>query len=254
MTPATGADRLDPAVIPPIEIPGRLARVRDGLDGHGADALVVTTPANIRWLTGFSGSAGVLVVTATGALLTSDGRYRTQAAEQLEAAGVGADVEVSIGGVAAQRAALSACLGAAGAGRVGLEAGDVTWAGMQAWQEALGDVELVATRGVVEELRIVKTPGEVARIERAAAIADAALGQVLPLLSGADGSVTELRFAAALDHAMRELGAEASAFETIVASGRIRPSRTPGRQGGRSSPGIPWSSTSVPSTTVTGPT
>jgi Xaa-Pro aminopeptidase len=221
--------------LPALPVAGRLGRVRAALAVAGTEearpeALVVTTAANIRWLTGFSGSAGVLVVAADRALLTTDGRYRTQAAEQLAASGGADEVELCIGGVAAQREALAGAASAAAS--VGLEAGDVTWAAVRTWEELLAPRPLVATQGIVEGLRMVKDPGEIARIERAAAIADAALAAVLPLLHGAaDGSgLTESAFAAALDHAMRTHGAEDRAFETIVASGEnsAKPHARPG--------------------------
>ena len=209
--------------LPPLSVVGRLDRVRAALaalsEDPRPDALVITTAANVRWLTGFTGSAGVLVVAGDRALLATDGRYRTQAAEQLAASGVADDVELCIGGVAAQREALAAVASTAVA--VGLEAGDVTWAAVRTWEEVLAPRPLVATQGVVEGLRVVKDPGEIVRMGRAAAIADAALAAVLPLLHDAAGGavLTESAFAAALDHAMRIHGAEDRAFETIVASG-----------------------------------
>jgi len=227
----------------PLEVAGRLDRLRSrladaGPDGRPVEGLLVTTPANIRWLTGFSGSAGLLLVTASRAVLTTDGRYRTQSSEQLAEAGVDGDVEVQIGGVQAQREALR--LGAAGLSEVGLEAENVTWSSQRSWAEVLAPVSPVPTRGLVEGLRMVKDPGEVARMARAASIADEALAAVLPLLAeagsgraGTDASgLTESRFAAALDHAMRERGAEDRAFETIVASGEnsAKPHARPGRR------------------------
>ena len=141
-------------------------------------------------------------------------------------------MELCIGGVVAQREALAAVASAAGA--VGLEADDVTWAAVHTWQEVLAPRPVVATHGVVEGLRVVKDPGEVARMGRAAAIADAALATVLPLLHGAaaGASLTESAFAAALDHAMRTHGAEDRAFETIVASGEnsAKPHARPGNR------------------------
>lgn len=238
MTGTVGAPVVDlTAPLAPLSVAGRLARLRAalaavGTEGPRPEALVVTTPANIRWLTGFTGSAGVLVVTEDHALLATDGRYRTQASEQLGAAGVEADVDLCIGGVAAQREALAATASSAGA--VGLEAGDVTWSAVHTWEEVLAPRPLVATHGVVEGLRVVKDAGEVARMERAAAIADAALGTVLPLLHGAAGgaALTESAFAAALEHAMRTHGAEDRAFETIVASGEnsAKPHARPGQR------------------------
>ena len=228
------ADRLTEP-LPPLSVAGRLDRVRNAFASAGTEearpeALVVTTAANIRWLTGFTGSAGILVVAGDRALLATDGRYRTQAAEQLAASGAADDVELCIGGVAAQREALANA--AAGAACVGLEAGDVTWAAVRTWEEVLAPRPLVATQGIVEGFRVVKDPGEIARMERAAVIADAALGTVLPLLHGAatGSALTESAFAAALDHAMRTHGAEDRAFETIVASGEnsAKPHARPG--------------------------
>jgi len=209
--------RLDQAVGEPV-LTGRVDRVRARLEDAGADALLVTTPENIRWLTGFTGSTGLLLVTAGGTVLTTDGRYRTQAAEQLDASGVADAVDIAIGGVEAQQAALGTAL--AGHTRLGLEAGNVTWATMRSWAGRWPDVELVPTDGVVTGLRMVKDGWEIDRMARAAAIADVALASIADLLAaGRDPGTTELAVATALDHAMRELGAEDRAFETIVASG-----------------------------------
>src|SRR5580698_7588842 len=101
--------------LPPMSVAGRLDALRAQF--KGIDALVVTTLPNVRYLTGFTGSAAVLVVTADGVLLTTDGRYRTQSAEQVAAAG--AEVEIAIGGMADQRQAVSSFLSASSL--VGLE-------------------------------------------------------------------------------------------------------------------------------------
>lgn len=239
--------------LPPLAIRGRLDRLRGlleaaGPDGRALDGLLVTNRANVRWLTGFSGSAGLLIVTGDRARLTTDGRYRTQAAEQLAAAGLDDAVDLTVGNGKTQREAVVsavAAMAAAGARRVGLEAETVTWAAEREWAEALSGMALEPTRGLVERLRAVKDEGEVARMARAAAIADAALGELLPMLAAAavgdgDGAaLTEATFAAELDHAMRLSGAEEPAFETIVASGEnaAKPHARP--SGRRIRPGDP---------------
>ena len=76
------------------DIARRLDRLRPRLDEAGCDALLVTHLVNVRYLTGFTGSAGLLLVLPDDVLLTTDGRYRDQAADQLGAAGVSARVEV----------------------------------------------------------------------------------------------------------------------------------------------------------------
>jgi Xaa-Pro aminopeptidase len=218
-----------------MDVAGRLDRLRPLVAKAGADALFVTTLANIRYLTGFTGSAGLLLVTADATLLTTDGRYRTQGAEQLASAGLEASVELVVGGVQVQRDAIVALAGGTD-GRVGLEAENVTWGSQRRWADVLASVELVPTAGLVEELRLVKDAGELARMGAAAAIADAALGQVLPLLGQGR---TEEEVALALDTAMRRLGSQDRAFETIVASGpnAAKPHARPGdRVMGRGDP------------------
>jgi Xaa-Pro aminopeptidase len=180
-------------------------------------------------------------VTRRHAVLTTDGRYRTQSVEQVAAAGAGGDVEVTVGGVHEQRQSLVRAAG--GSTRIGLEADHVTWSAQLTWNELFGGPGVLPTRGMVERLRLIKDAGEVARMERAAAIADDALASVLPLLaaagSGRDDALTEARFAAALDDAMRRRGAEERAFETIVASGEnsAKPHARPGPR--RLRPGDP---------------
>jgi len=215
------------ADLPPLTVAGRLDRLRGAFEHHGIDALVVTTLANVRYLTGFTGSAGVLTVTPDVALLSTDGRYRTQSGEQVVAAGAGAQVEIVIGSGSEQREAARAALAADALARIGLEADDVTWGAQRAWAEPLGADRLVATSTVVEALRQQKDEAEIARMERAAAIADAALFEVLPLLGQ---GVTEEHFALELDTAMRRGGAEGTAFETIVAGGEnsAKPHHRPG--------------------------
>src|SRR5487761_2531102 len=103
--------------LPGVDIAPRLTHLVPKLLENRCDALIVTTLENIRYLTGFTGSAALLIVTPTAALLTTDGRYQTQAAEQLQAAGV--DAEIVIGNAARQ---LEAIVGVASScARVGLE-------------------------------------------------------------------------------------------------------------------------------------
>ena len=216
MTPrgeTTGTRGADDA-LPPMDFGARLERLRPALDGAEADALLVTTLSNVRYLTGFSGSAGVLLVTPDRAVLATDGRYRTQAAEQLEEAALSGAVELVVGGVVPQRQALSSAVH--DTRRLGLEADNVTWGAKRRWAELFSRPILVPTAGLVEGLRMVKDPGEVARMARAAAIADAALAEVRELLGR---GVTEEELALSLDNAMRRRGSSDRAFETIVASG-----------------------------------
>jgi Xaa-Pro aminopeptidase len=188
--------------------------VRDALGEAGCDALLVTKLVNIRYLTGFTGSAAMLLVSSDAMMLITDGRYRDQAAEQLRAAGV--DAEVAIGLTAEQQYKMLD--EAAAKARLGLEAHHVTWAQQRAMVDRWlpSTAELVATEGIVEALRLVKDDGEVARIEAAATIATDALTSLLPMLFERP---TENDFGLELDTEIRRLGAEGNSFETIIAAG-----------------------------------
>jgi len=196
----------------PMDVAGRVGRLRACFDESRCDALLVTRLANIRYLTGFTGSAARVLVLPDEVVFVTDGRYRDQAAEQLRAAGVEARIEVS---ATEQQAVLTAA--ATGIARLGLEANDVTWAAQRRYaSEGFADAELVATEGLVEGLRLVKDDGEIARIAEAARIADEALAAVRATLGQ---GVTEKEFQLDLDFTMRRLGANDVSFETIVGSG-----------------------------------
>jgi Xaa-Pro aminopeptidase len=195
-----------------MDVAGRAPRLRAALTD--CDALVVTSLVNIRYLTGFTGSAALLLVLPDSMLFVTDGRYEEQSAEQLAAAGVDAKIEIGLSGELQRDVVAGAARGIA---RIGLEAGEVTWARQRAMAtDWFPDAALVPTEGLVEQLRLVKDDGEVARIEAAAAIATQALTDVLPRLW--DGP-TESEFGLELDTQIRRLGAEGNSFDTIVGSG-----------------------------------
>lgn len=189
--------------------PGRVERLRSAFDRLEVGAFVVTDLSSVRWLTGFTGSNGAVVITAEHMALVTDGRYTAQAGQQLEAAGVVADVVVAADITGAVADQLS------GQARTAVEADHLTWAGQRKLDDAV-DGTLVPTSGVLVRLRAVKDEGELDRIRRAAGITDAALAEVVPLLAERP---TEREIALELDYGMQRRGATAPAYETIVASG-----------------------------------
>ena len=231
-SPRSGLNRAIPAragrptltgVLPRMDQSDRLDRLRTAMAGSSpdgtdraarADALLVTSLTNIRYLTGFTGSAGMLFVLPDDAVLITDGRYDIQANEQLQAAGVRA--RVAVAGAAKQKE--SAQQIASSLKTLGLEAAHVSWARQRAFEsDWFPQTELIPTVGVVERLRSIKDAGEVARIEEACRIADEALGRVRERLGHGP---TEAEFGRLLDFEMRALGAAGPSFETIVASGQ----------------------------------
>ena len=197
--------------LPPLRVDGRLGRLRDRLADLGVDAAVIVEPANVRWLTGFTGSNGTVVVLGSGeALLVTDSRYAEQAPAQLADAGCPDEVEV----VVARRAAHAVAERLGAVARLGLE-DTVSWGEQIRWSEAV-DASTVPLTEAVEELRAVKDPAELARMQAAARIADGALAATEPMLRP---GVTEAQLQQALDDAIRAAGSSGPAYDTIVASG-----------------------------------
>ena len=164
---------------------------------------------SVRWLTGFTGSNGLAVISAEAVVLATDGRYATQAPAQLEAAGSDATVVIASDLVASGADVLR------GAARVALEGDVISWDQQRQWAAALADSELVAVSGLLRELRSVKDPSELAasrrqraRRRRARRHGDAA---------DARHDRAAARACARRRHAGR--GASGPAYETIVAPG-----------------------------------
>jgi Xaa-Pro aminopeptidase len=189
--------------------PERQAALRAALAREGLDGLLVTHLPNIRYLTGFTGSAGLLLVRANDAVLVTDFRYATQAPEEVAAAAL---VEVDQSSVW-QR--LARVLAAAPVDALGIEAHSLTVRDAERLSDAARG-RVVPTGELVERLRAVKDPGEVAAIRRAAALAQDALAEVLPRIRVGQA---ELEIAATLEGALRRRGSEWHPFPTIVASG-----------------------------------
>lgn len=205
------------AVATPMRVALRAERLLAGLaaldEGRGVDALVVTDLFNVRYLTGFTGGAGVLIVTPDALTFVTDGRYGERAQTDLAASGV--DVRIEVAARDAQRDAIVAAAGRAR--RIGLEADSVTWSTERRYaNEWFAGRDIVPTTGLIEQLRFVKDEGELARMRAAAALADAALAAAKAMLTERP---TEQDVRQALDDRMRQLGSEEPAFPTIVASG-----------------------------------
>ena len=201
------------------DLHARHAKVRRAIEALNLDALVVTTPANIRYLSNHAGSAGTLVLTADSVHLLVDFRYlesvrARQATESacptLRMATVPASYDE----------ALLTCLAEIAAGTVGFEAGHLTvarheWLVRSAAARSL-TVSFRSTERVVEQARAIKDDGEIATLREAARrmtpVARAAIEMVCP-------GISERAIAARIESALREAGYERPAFETIVASG-----------------------------------
>ena len=195
--------------MPPDRRSERQAALRGALEADGLDALLVTHLPNIRYLTGFTGSAALLLVQPDATTLITDFRYAVQAPDE---AGSAAVVEIDQKNVWDR---LGRLLAAAAPGALGIEAQALTVRDAER-VAGLTRGRLVPTTDLVERLRAIKSPEEVAAIRAAANLAQAALAEVLPTVRP---GLTELEIAATLEAALRRRGSEWHPFPTIVASG-----------------------------------
>ncbi len=189
----------------------RHRRIAEQFDAVNYDAFLVTSLPNVRWLTGFSGSNGFVVLSQDRFVLVTDGRYRTSAADELAVAQCPAELLIP---TEFGNELYETLLGSFES--VGFEANDLAWNKHRSINDAVPNVVLVPTTNVCETLRRVKDDGERNLLARASAIADEALEAVLPMICA---GVTERDIAAELDVRMKKLGADDSAYDTIVASG-----------------------------------
>jgi Xaa-Pro aminopeptidase len=189
----------------------RVESVRSSIRQAGLDALLVTHPANVSYLTGFTGDSSALVVGLDRVLMVSDFRFDTQLRD--ECPGLERHIRPS-GRTLAQE--LGGVVARLGFRRVGFEAAAVSVADQLTLMDGVGSVGLEGTTGVVEASRVIKDEGEIAEIRRAIAVAERAF---LEWRGALDPQWSEKEAADALEFSLRRAGAVASAFPPIVAAG-----------------------------------
>jgi Xaa-Pro aminopeptidase len=185
----------------------RLARVRAAFDAWEVDGVLISDPLNRRWLSGFTGSAGWLLILPDAAWLATDFRYWEQAVAESPAYAVHQMGERRVVAETVREVAAGCCLG--------VEASHLTLQAFAGLQEVEG-VSWKALEETVEPWRAVKSPAELETIRRAAAITDTVAARIPEL---ARPGMSERELAWLLERSLREEGAESLAFSVIVASG-----------------------------------
>nr|WP_283809113.1 Xaa-Pro peptidase family protein [Tumebacillus amylolyticus] len=188
-----------------------MTRTRALMDKQGLDAMIVLRPENRRYLSGFTGSAGVLLVTQDQAVFLTDFRYTQQAEAQCPHCTI---VEYPNG--ANPNTTVFELMKSKGIKRLGFESDFVTYAQHRAFDQTFEGVELVPAAGLVEELRLYKDESELEILRAAAKVADDAFAHILTYLKP---GLTERQVALELETFMRKAGADSSSFDIIVASG-----------------------------------
>lgn len=176
---------------------------------HKIDALLVSSPANVRYLTGYTGSNGLLLVLRAEAFFFTDPRYTIQARQET-------NCRITIARGPLVPAAIK-LMRRKGLSNIGFEASHLTYDLYSLLKDGLTlGVSLTGLIGLVERLRMIKSPDEVERIRRSVQTNSAAFARGLRKIRP---GIREFEIAAEMDYQMRRLGAQAPAFDTIVAAG-----------------------------------
>ena len=186
----------------------RLQAIRERLRAEALDAMMIQSPINRRYMSGFTGSAGTLVISQHDAWLLVDFRYVEQAKAQVDG--------IRVERVDKPLEDLGRLLSDHQLSRVAFEAGHLTVHEHQRLTEMIDQVTWEPRVDWIETLRGVKDGEELAAIQKAVAVADAAFKHILDFLRP---GVTEREIALELEFFMRRAGAESLAFPSIVASG-----------------------------------
>ncbi|WVP28061.1 Xaa-Pro peptidase family protein [Bacillus licheniformis] len=187
----------------------KLNKLRKLFGGLGIDGILVTSGVNLRYITGFTGSSGLAVISDDQAVFITDFRYTEQAKDQIK----GFDIVQHAGGIVQKTAEV---IKEMGINKIGFEQDKMTYGTYATYKEQLGAAELVPVSQSVEKLRLIKSSEEIKILKEAAKIADDAFSHILTVIKP---GITEIEVANELEFYMRSQGADHSSFDMIVASG-----------------------------------
>lgn len=186
----------------------RIENLRKAMQERKIEAFLVTSPANLRYISGFTGTTGLAVITMENAFFVTDFRYTEQAAEQCQ----GFQIVQNRGPIFEEVAKI---VTENKLSNLAFEETKVTYAEYEVLTDLI-DATFISGSGLIENLREVKDEEELSLIRKACEIADRAFEHILKYI---EPGMTEIQVANELDFYMRSLGASGVSFDTIVASG-----------------------------------
>jgi Xaa-Pro aminopeptidase len=189
----------------------RLKKLQGTLSIENLDFLLVTVPPHVRYLSGYSGTNGIILISPKSSIFLTDFRYKEQAKVQvrnMKAVTVERDLFSGLSDLAVLKGKRI---------KLGFETNHLSCQVYRRLKSLLPDCLLVPTEGIVEALTIRKDRGEIEKIRKAVRITDWAFCEILSFIKP---GVKELDVAAELEYRMKRHGSSAPYFETIVASGK----------------------------------
>ncbi|MGN7941348.1 M24 family metallopeptidase [Virgibacillus sp. 6R] len=187
----------------------KLDKIRNRFKELSIDGLLITSEYNRRYMTGFTGTSGIALISEDKAVFMTDFRYTEQAAKQVKEY----EIVQHTGPLSEEVAQLVSKLGIK---KLGFEQDHLTYQEYSNYKKVLNSVEFIPVSGAVEKLRLIKSPAEIKILKEAAEIADAAYKHILTFVKP---GVREIDVSNELEFFMRKNGAVSSSFDIIVASG-----------------------------------
>ncbi|WP_226667584.1 M24 family metallopeptidase [Metabacillus litoralis] len=187
----------------------KLEKMRNRFKELSIDGLLITSNYNRRYMTGFTGTAGIAVISEDRAVFITDFRYTEQAAKEID----GFEIVQHTGSIVEEVAKVVEELGIK---KLGFEQDHLTYQSYSLYHNALKNLEFIPVSGAVEKLRLIKSSAEIKILKEATEIADAAFKHILTFVKT---GIKEIDVANELEFFMRKNGAVSSSFDIIVASG-----------------------------------
>ena len=187
----------------------RLHHLRSSFSSLGIYAFLVSFPPHVRYMTGFSGSNGIALVTGTSQSLITDGRYVEQSRREVRGWKIYISQDSLFEEMRINRLLQPGM-------RVGIDGNTFVLSQFRQLKKTMPKVKFLPKVDTIEKIAIVKDEDEIGKIKKAVAVTDKVFGEILPLLKP---GMAELDIAAEISYRQRVHGADGDAFETIVASG-----------------------------------
>ena len=189
---------------------GKISSLREKIKETGLDAIIVFDELNVRYLSDFHFTDGFLLISQDEALLVTDFRYYETALER-------ANKAFKVISPDSRGEVIDKFISDNSVKRIGFEGRSVSYESYRSYADKFSCVEFVSIGGMIEDLRVIKSPDEISKMQAAQDITDKAFSHVLKALTP---KMTEIEVAAEIEYVMRRLGADGPAFETIAVSGK----------------------------------
>ena len=189
----------------------RLEKVRNRYSSHGIDGIYITNITNVRYITGFTGSAGSVLITNDKAYFITDGRYTEQSRQQIQNCEILITQKTHIDCIFTNKLIPSNT-------KMGIESNHITLNLFTKLSKQFNDTEWVETTNIVELIAAVKDPDEIESLKTAIEITDVVFDQIIPDLKV---GAKEIEISAKISYLFKMNGAEGDSYEPIIASGHL---------------------------------